>query len=60
LQLDPLKNASPHLDQDISAERSIVRVFVVRAQEDWAIARECWNVAFAPGVLPMVATRKLQ
>jgi acetate kinase len=44
LTLDPLKNASPHLDQDISGPGSTVRVLAVRAQEDWAIARECWKL----------------
>jgi len=43
--LDPLKNASPHLDQEISGPGSTVRVLVLRAQEDWAIARECWKLA---------------
>jgi acetate kinase len=51
LTLDPLKNASPHPDQDISASRSTVRVFVLRAQEDWAIARECWKFVSSPGHL---------
>jgi acetate kinase len=46
--LNPSKNASPHPDQDISASRSTVRVLVLRAQEDWAIARECWKLASPP------------
>jgi acetate kinase len=45
LQLDPAKNASPHPDRDISTPSSSVRVLVVRAQEDWAIARFSWNLA---------------
>jgi acetate kinase len=45
LTLDPLKNASPYLDQEISGPGSTVRVLVLRAQEDWAIARECWKLA---------------
>ena len=48
LALDSSKNASPHSDQDISAPASTVRVIVARAQEDWAIARECWKLASAP------------
>jgi len=44
LQLDLPRNASPHLDQDIAPPHSNVRVLVIRAQEDWAIARECWNL----------------
>jgi acetate kinase len=42
LELDAAKNAQPPADQDISLPDSAVRVFVVRAQEDWAIARDCW------------------
>jgi acetate kinase len=49
LMLDPSKNTSPDRDQDISAQHSTVRVFVLRAQEDWAIARECWKLASAIG-----------
>ncbi len=48
LNLDGSKNASPQSDQDISAAGSAVRVLVVRAQEDWVIARECWRLATAP------------
>jgi acetate kinase len=44
LQLDPTKNASPQSGQDISTTASAVRVLVVRAQEDWAIARETWQL----------------
>jgi acetate kinase len=39
--IDSKKNAEPCKDQDISASGSRVRVFTVRAQEDWAIAHEC-------------------
>jgi acetate kinase len=45
--LDAAKNAKPILDADISAAESRVRVLVIRAQEDWAIARECWTLASA-------------
>ena len=45
LQLDPAKNASPRADRDISMPFSSVRVLVVQAQEDWAIAREAWKLA---------------
>jgi acetate kinase len=44
LQLDPTKNASPQSDQDISATASTIRILVVRAQEDWSIARETWQL----------------
>jgi acetate kinase len=43
LKLDPAKNAQSQSDQDIAAPDSSVRVLVIRAQEDWAIARECWK-----------------
>lgn len=45
LQLDRAKNALPQSDRDISATASAVRVLVVRAQEDWSIARETWQLA---------------
>jgi len=46
LRLDQGKNAQPPLDKDndISAPDAIVRVLVIHAQEDWMIARECWNL----------------
>src|SRR5713101_6893011 len=47
LKLDGAKNAQPSVDQDISLPDSTVRVLVVRAQEDWAIARDCWRLASA-------------
>jgi acetate kinase len=45
LYLDPGKNAASTQDQDIASEDSVVRVLVIRAQEDWAIARDCWKLA---------------
>ena len=47
LRLDVEKNAKPSLDQDVSADGSSARVLVIRAQEDWAIARECWKLVRA-------------
>ncbi|HYW39562.1 MAG TPA: acetate kinase, partial [Terriglobales bacterium] len=44
LRLDQEKNAQSPLDKDISAPDAIVRVLVIHAQEDWMIARECWNL----------------
>ena len=44
LRLDTARNAHPSPDEDISAADSKVRVFVIRAQEDWAIAAECWKL----------------
>jgi acetate kinase len=41
LQLDAARNARPELDQNIAAAGSAVQVLVIRAEEDWEIAREC-------------------
>jgi acetate kinase len=42
--LDAAKNQISRGDEDISARESRVRVLVLRAQEDWAIAKECWTL----------------
>ena len=47
LTLDPAKNAQSHADEEISFSDSSVRVLIIRAQEDWAIARDCWRLASA-------------
>jgi acetate kinase len=47
LKLDSEKNAHSPQDQDISVADSTVRILVVRAQEDWAIARDCWRLMSA-------------
>jgi acetate kinase len=44
LQLDAAANQLPVSDRDIAASDSAVRVLVIRAQEDWAIAKECWRL----------------
>jgi acetate kinase len=44
LKLDATKNAQSPADQEISLSDSAVRVLIVRAQEDWAIARDCWRL----------------
>ncbi|MBZ5621982.1 MAG: acetate kinase [Acidobacteriia bacterium] len=41
IRLDAAKNAHPVMDSDIAAAGSLVRVLVIRADEDWEIAREC-------------------
>lgn len=41
VKLDSARNAQGSGDQDISPPGSPVPVFVIRAQEDWAIARAC-------------------
>jgi len=47
VRLDQGKNAKSPLDKDkdISAPDAAVRVLVIHAQEDWMIARTCWNLA---------------
>ena len=44
LKLDAARNAKPSPDIDIATQDSLVRILVIRAQEDWAIARECWRL----------------
>src|SRR5438067_3080845 len=48
LKLDGLANAEHPPDGDIAVPDSSVRVLIIRAQEDWAIARECWHLMRAP------------
>ena len=45
LKLDTQKNQQSPADQDISASDSAIPVLIVQTQEDWAIARECWELA---------------
>ena len=45
LKLDIPKNDASPADTDIAAEDSVIRVFVVHTEEDWAIAQECWKLA---------------
>jgi acetate kinase len=47
LKLDPELNAHPSLDCDIATADSQIRVLVIRAEEDWAIAAECWKLTRA-------------
>jgi len=44
VRLDESKNAAPQLDADVSADGASTRVLVVRAEEEWQIARECDKV----------------
>jgi acetate kinase len=47
VKLDATKNATVAVaaDQDIARADSAVHVLVIRAQEDWAIAKQCWRLA---------------
>jgi acetate kinase len=49
-RLDPDRNAQLEPDADVAAAGSAVRVLVVRAREDWAIARAAAGVVSAPSV----------
>src|SRR5262249_5079633 len=44
LKVDAAANTQASPDADIATPDSRVRVLVVRAQEDWAIAQECWKL----------------
>lgn len=55
LKLHQAKNAQPSLDQDIATPDSAVRVLVIRAQEDWAIARECWRLTRTEAATPLAS-----
>ena len=43
LKLDREKNLQSPVDCDIASPDSAIRVVVVAAREDWAIAQECWK-----------------
>jgi acetate kinase len=45
LKLDSGLNEQTNLDREIAAADSRVHVLVIRAEEDWAIAAECWKLA---------------
>jgi acetate kinase len=55
LGLDEEKNSQSSGDGVVSAAESTVRVLVIHAQEDWMIARECWNLLQAPATSPGLA-----
>jgi acetate kinase len=44
LKLDDAANTQISADGDVAAQDSRVRVLVIRAQEEWAIAGECWKL----------------
>ena len=45
VRLDAKKNEEGSGDYAVSERDSRVPVLVIRAREDWAIARECWRIA---------------
>lgn len=44
IQLDAEQNNQSPVDLDIATPESTVRVVVVHTQEDWAIAKDCWQL----------------
>ncbi len=44
LKLDAARNSNSPVDQDIAAADSAVRILVVKTQEEWEIARECYRI----------------
>jgi len=48
LKLDAVKNDRFPLDEDIAENSPKVRVLVIRTQEDWVIACECWRTKNKP------------
>jgi acetate kinase len=47
VSIDVEKNQASPVDADIAGKNSRVRILVIRAQEDWAIARFCWTLISA-------------
>ncbi len=45
LRLDDAANDQAQTDQDVADPSSRVRVLVIKTEEDWAIAQECWRLA---------------
>ena len=43
LTLDPVKNEQHSIDVNIATAESSVQVWVVHTQENWAIAKDCWQ-----------------
>jgi acetate kinase len=60
LKLDAAKNAQPELDQNIATTGSAVQVLVIRADEDWEIARECQRLAGANSASPHHSTQPVR
>jgi acetate kinase len=49
--IDLKRNKEPLLDADISSPDSRVKVLIIRAAEDWAIAGECWKLCRCPAAV---------
>ncbi len=44
MKIDTTKNENKPVDADIATPDSRIRILVIQAQEDWAIARECFSL----------------
>jgi acetate kinase len=44
LKFDQAKNEASPVDEDIAATDSTIPVLVIHTEEDWAIAKECWQL----------------
>lgn len=44
LKIDAAKNQQQPVDEDIATADSTIRVLVIKTQEDWAIAQQCWQI----------------
>jgi acetate kinase len=44
IRLNQERNLLSPKDEDIATSDSRVRVLIIQAQEDWAIARDCWRL----------------
>ena len=49
--IDRHRNQEHLLDADISSPESRVKVLIIQAAEDWAIAQECWRLCRHPSAL---------
>ena len=47
-KIDPEANAASRVDSDIATINSSIRVFVIKAEENWQIARECAELLRQP------------
>ena len=56
LKLDATANAQVSPDEDIATLDSPARILVIQAQEDWAIAAECWKLKHAETTLAVTRT----
>ena len=49
VHLDAARNAASPLDADIAEAGSPARILIVKARENWQIARECWEIMGSSG-----------